>query len=142
MSNKKFKSIEKNAEIKSPFKRDYIGNIEWEGEQLQATADTKIEDDKGIGQAMVIRFFEFGVNLQAFKDHKPTAQELFDAHRKGLEAILWKDGLKPYEGIEPRIMFSKNKKFYRIILMCIPRGMATLLDKPKTLSQLLNNTSS
>lgn len=126
---RKFKSVEKNA------KNAPVKNIEWEGEELQAESTTKIEEDKGTGQAIVIRFFEFGANPEAFKLHKPTEQQLFDSCRKGIEAILWKDELKPFEGIAPRIMFSKNKTHFRIIVGCTPR--TTLIDQTRTLSQLL-----
>ncbi len=127
--NKKFKVIEKDAK-NAPTK-----DIQWEGEELQATSKTKIEDDKGTGTPIVIRFFEFGANPQAFKEHKPTAQELFNGHRKGLEALLWRDNLRPYEGVEPRLQFSKDKSHYRIILTCIPTSFNTI--NTQTLSQLL-----
>lgn len=127
---KKFKAIEKNAKD-SPVK-----NIEWEGEELGAVSDTKLEFDTGTGQAIILRFFDFGVNFEAFKQHRPTAQELFDSHRRGIESFLWRDGLKPYEAIEPRLMFSKNRKNYRFIISCIPRLGETLLDKTKTLGEI------
>lgn len=120
---KKFKSLDKKT-------KDV-----WEGEEVVAQSDTKLESDLGTGQPVVIRFFEFGANPEIFKQHKPTAQELFDSHRKGIESLLWRDGLRPYEGVEPRLMFSKNKSHYRFVITCIPKE--TLLDKPNTLSQLL-----
>lgn len=136
MKAKKFKVTEKNAEIKSKFSKDSVGDIQWEGEEVTAKSKTVLEDDKGTGQAVVIRFFEFGANPKVFKDHKPTAQELFDSHRRGMESLLWRDGLKPFDGIEPRLMFSKDKRFYRFVLTCIPTIGNVLLENPKTLSQL------
>ena len=124
---KKFKAREKKTEF------------EWEGEEVQAQSKTKLEDDLGTGQAVVLRFFDFGTNLMAFKDHKPTAQELFDSHRKGIEALLWRDGLAPYDVIQPRLMFSKDKKFYRFIVACVQQKGHLLFQEPKTLSQLLVN---
>src|SRR3990167_3098126 len=115
-TNKKFKAIEKDAvDVPTGDK-----NIEWEGEEVQSESTTKLTEDKGTGQAVVIRFFEFGANPEVFKQHKPTSQQLFDSHRKGIEALLWRDGLRPYEGVEPRLMFSKNGKNYRIIVTCVP----------------------
>lgn len=122
-SNKKFKSLDKDT-------KDV-----WEGEEVSAQSETKLESDLGTGHAVVIRFFEFGANPEVFKQHKPTAQELFNSHRKGIESLLWSDGLKPYEGVEPKLMFSKNKKNYRFVITCIPKD--SLVDNPKTLSQLL-----
>ncbi len=132
--NKKFKSVEKNAKNLPSNKSE---DILWEGEEVTAHSETKIESDLGTGQAIVIRFFEFGANPEVFKIHQPTAQELFNSHRKGIEALLWRDGLKPFEGLEPKLMFSKNKKNYRFIITCVPSLGNTLIDKTQTLSQLL-----
>jgi uncharacterized Fe-S cluster-containing radical SAM superfamily protein len=134
IKGRKFRAIEKNAED-APVK-----DIKWEGEEVAAMSDTKITQDLGTGQEIVIRFFEFGVNEEAFKQHTPTTQELFDAHRAGMEALLWRDGLKPHEAIEPRFMFSKNRKFYRFIITAVPRIGNVMVDKPLTLSQILNKT--
>jgi len=67
---KKFKSIEKKGILPG----GKVEDIEWEGEAVQAESKTKLEDDKGTGQPIVLRFFEFGVNPEVFKQHKPTAQ--------------------------------------------------------------------
>ncbi len=129
---KKFKVVEKNAK-NTPSKQ--IEDIQWEGEEIGVQSDTKLESDTGTGQAFVMRFFEFGANVEVFKQHKPTAQELFDSHRKGIEALLWRDGLKPYQGVEPRLVFSKNEKSYRFVITCTPTQ--ALVDTPNTLKELL-----
>lgn len=132
--SKKFSAIEKNA------KDTPIGDVKelkWEGEEVQAESKTKIEEDTGTGQAVILRFFEFGVNVEEFKKHKPTAQELFNSHYRGMTSLMWGDGLKPFEGVEPRLQFSKDKKKYRFIMACVPSAGNVLTDKPKTLSQLL-----
>lgn len=131
ITGKKFKSIEKKAKNLPSNK---VEDLKWEGEELAAIAETKISDDKGTGKPYVIRFFDFGVNLETFKQHKPTAQELFNSHRKGIESLLWRDGLKPVQEVEPRLMFSKNNRYYRFVITCEP---SYLVDKPKTLSELL-----
>ena len=125
----KFKALEKNAKD-SPVK-----DLEWQGEEVGVESDTKLEQDTGTGIPIVLRFFDFGANPKVFKDHKPTAQELFNGHIKGMEALLWKDGLTRYEGVEPRLMFSKDKKRYRFVIACVPNQ--TLHDTPQTLSQLM-----
>ena len=132
IKGRKFKTIDKETQD-APVK-----NAVWEGEELGAISDTKLETDLGTGHEVVLKFFDFGVNVEAFKQHKPTAQELFNSHRMGIESILWRDGLKPYEGIEPRFMFSKDKNFYRFIITCVPRAGRVISDTPQTLSQLLN----
>jgi hypothetical protein len=130
---KKFKVIEKEA-INAPTK-----DLQWEGEEVSARSETKLEQDLGTGKPIIIRFFEFGANVQAFKDHKPTAQELFDSHRKGIEAVLWRDGLRPHSAIEPRLMFSKSKTHYRFIIGCEPSLGNVLNEKPQTLSQIAHD---
>jgi hypothetical protein len=131
IKGRKFKAVDKESKD-SPVK-----NAEWEGEELGAISDTKLEQDLGTGHEVVLRFFEFAVNEEAFKQHKPNAQELFNSHRMGIESLLWRDGLKPYEGMEPRFMFSKSKKYYRFIITCVPRAGKVLSGTPQTLSQLL-----
>lgn len=132
--DKKFKLTELNA------KDAPVKDIEWEGEEVGVESDTKIEDDKGEGQPIILRFFDFASNVEEFKKHKPTAQELFETHRKGMEAIIWTDGLTPCLAIEPRLMFSKDKSQYRFVVSCIANQ--TLLETPKTLKELLNESIS
>ena len=131
MKTVKFKTTEKNA------KNSPVQDIQWEGEEIQANSKTKLEQDTGTGEAFVLRFFDFGTNLETFKQHKPTAQELFDSHRKGIEPLLWRDGLAPCSEVEPRLMFSKGKKFYRFVITCKQSKGHLLFTEPKTLSQLL-----
>lgn len=133
MNTKKFKTIEKDAKD-SPVK-----DIQWEGEEIGVQSDTKIEEDKGTGREIILRFFDFAANPEVFKQHKPTPQELFDTHKKGMASMLWTDGLTPYEVIEPRLLFSKDKSQYRFVISCIPSTGNTLIDKTHTLSQLLTN---
>lgn len=131
---KQFKVIEENVKD-APVE----GDIEWEGEEVHAESDTKITDDKGKGYPVMLRFFTFASNPDVFRMHKPSAQELFDSHRKGIESLLWRDALRPLDAVEPRLMFSKDKKYYRFIITCIP--MEVLVDTPKTLSELLAKQS-
>lgn len=133
---KKFKAIEKDATVKSKFaKKTDIGDIEWQGEEIGAESTTKINEDTGTGIPVILRRFTFAVNHQAFKDHKPTEQELFNSHKNGIMALLWSDEMRPYEAIEPRIIFSKDKSHYTIFVGCIPKGV--LNEKSQTLSELL-----
>ena len=129
---KKFKLTEVEAK-NAPTK-----DIEWEGEEVGAESTTKIQDDKGTGIEVVMRFFTFAANKDAFKHHTPSAQELFDSHRKGIESLLWSDGMSPYYAIEPRLILSKDKSHYRFVISCIPSLGNTLIDKTQTLDQILN----
>lgn len=132
---KKFKAIElkpKNSPITE--------NLEWEGESIQTESKTKLNEDLGVGAPVIIRTFTFGVNPQAFKEHKPTAQELFNSHLRGLESVLWRDGLRMMKEIEPQFRFSKDKKNYYITLTCEPSLGNVLADIPKTLAQIANGS--
>ena len=131
---KKFKLTEKEAK-NAPTK-----DIEWEGEEVGVESTTKIQDDKGTGKEIILRFFTFAANKEAFKMHTPSAQELFDSHRKGIESLLWSDGLSPYFAVEPRIILSKDKSHYRFVVSCVPSIGNTLIDKTQTLNQLLNES--
>lgn len=133
-NGRKFKLTETDA------KDAPVKDIEWEGEELGVESTTKLEEDKGTGQAIVLRFFSFASNVEAFKQHKPTADELFASHRMGMEAMLWKDGLTPYTAIEPRLMFSKDKSQYRFVVSCLPNQ--ALVDSTRTLTELIHGPAS
>ena len=76
------------------------------------------------------------MNPEAFALHRPTKQELFNHHSKGIETILWKDGLKVMPDVPPRLVVEGSK--YRIFVGAQPmKGMA-LEEKPKTLKQLIH----
>lgn len=134
---KEFKLTEKNAKV-----GDETQDIEWEGAQAQVESETKLNADKGIGQAVVLRTFTFAANKESFQRHLPTAQELFNSHSKGIDTMLWKDGLKHFMEVEPRLIFSKDKSHYRFIVACIPALGNTLIDTPHTLTELLNDSRS
>lgn len=127
---KKFKLTELDA------KDAPVKDIEWEGEELGVESTTKLEEDKGTGQAIVLRFFDFAANPEVFRVHQPTANELFSSHKLGMQAILWKDGMTPIEVIEPRLLFSKDKSHYRFVISCSPSE--ALIDIPQTLTELIH----
>lgn len=136
-SMKTAKTLTKAIEDKEVKKVDWEGN-EYDAETLRTQSTTKIEDDKGVGAPFILRFFQFAANPETFKYQRPTAQELFNHHRKGIESMLWTDGMRPYEGIEPKLIFSKDKKTYQFAITCTPSE--ALIDTTRTLSQLLTNT--
>ena len=109
---------------------------DWYAQTLNTESETHLEDDTGTGDAAIIRMFEFKVNPEAFKIKKPTEQELFASHQGGITALLWRDGLTPLESVTPRITFTKGKKKYRIFIGAKPAKGHTLLERPKTLSEI------
>ena len=134
------KKSTKTANIPEKFSIEDDNGI-WEGEQIEASSETRLEDDTGTGREIVLRTFEFAINPESFKQHTPTKQELFDSHVRGIRGMLWADGLETFEEVEPRLIFSKNKKFYRICLACVPTRGNTVLEKPQTLSEITNESS-
>ncbi len=125
------------------FKTQKEGEHTWEGKTLEAESKTKLEDDKGFGEAITLRFFDFKANPESFNKKLPTAQELFSAHAKQIEIELWKDEWQPIPEIEPRIMFAKDKSHYRIVIGARPAKGSLLSNAsiPKTLTELHGNRS-
>lgn len=112
---------------------------QWHAKSLEAESETKLSDDKGEGEVLNLRFFDYAANPAAFKDHMPTATELFNAHAKQIEVELWKDEWTPATEVEPRILFAKDKSHYRIVIAARPAKGSTLSykDQPKKLDELL-----
>ena len=116
-------------------------NDKWDDvSKLEVQSETKLEQDTGRGKSVVIRCFEFAANPEAFKQRKPSKQELIESHRKGIEIMLWRDGLRPIEGAAVRIIVNKKKTKYRIFVGAEPSLGNVLLEQTKTLSQLAHGT--
>jgi len=113
-------------------------DINWEAKQGVVESSTKLEDDTGHGDAIVVRSFDYKANPEAFRLHTPSKQELFNAHIKQIEVHLWTDGLKVMTDVSPKVMLSKKKDGYRIVVGAEPmRGQSfSLRDKPQTLSEI------
>lgn len=111
-----------------------VKDIAWESKQIEVESDTNLEDDTGHGRAIVIRSFEFGINPKAFQEAQPTRQELFNSHLKGIEVMLWRDGMKIFSDVEPKLKIDQNK--YTIIVAAIPNKGTILKEVPQTLSQI------
>lgn len=107
--------------------------------QGEVHSDIHLEEDTGHGKAIVIRSFDFKANPNAFKERTPSKQELFNAHAKQIEVILWKDGLEVMPDVTPQLMLSKRREGYRIVVGAEPRKgqLISSLDQDKfqTLSQ-------
>lgn len=105
-------------------------------ESVAVESQTKLEDDVGRGNPVVMRSFTFKINKTAFLSNKPSKQELFDTHARGIEMILWRDGLTFEKRWEPRILFNKKATHYTIFVVATPARGQTLVDQTRTLSEL------
>lgn len=107
----------------------------WEGNTLEVKSDPLI--DAGVGKPYILRCFEFRIN--PLVKQTPTRQELFNHHWRQIQSMLWADGLKAYEAVNPRIIVGKQS--YRIFVTAEPRlsnGIAISLgEKPRTLQQII-----
>lgn len=120
---------------------DHLGSTKLDGydheiESIETESKTKLEDDTGVGNAAIIRMFEFTANLESFKQHQPSKQELFDSHKKGIEIALWRDGLKVIPEVEPRVVFSDKTHKYRIFIGAAPMKGHILQAQTRTLKEL------
>jgi len=117
---------------------------DWRGQTVQVESETKLDADTGTGPTVILRTFEFRADPITFKNYKkknghlPYAQEIFQSHINGIKAMLWQDGLRPAEEIEPRMILSKNKEKYLIIVGAVPQLGQIILERPKTLMEIAN----
>lgn len=114
-----------------------VENIEWDTREMAGTSETHLEDDLGIGQEVIIRSFVFKADPTVFRQHKPTRQELFNAHSMLIETMLWADGLIVLPEVEPKVTINKQKTKYRIFVGAIPRSGQWINEKAQTLSQIV-----
>lgn len=124
---KKFGGIDKGGDVS-------MDSNNYELQSVEAQSKTKLEDDTGHGNAAIIRCFEFGINPVAFKESPPTKQQLFNSHYKGIEAALWRDGLKVLPDVNPRIIL--GEKTYKIFVGAHPMRGHILREQPRTLREL------
>lgn len=115
-----------------------VKDVDYDVRSIEAKSQTKIEDDEGYGNAIVIRTFTFGVNPAAFAQHRPTKQELFNSHFKGIEAALWRDGLKVVPEQNPQVVVSEDSSRYQIIVGAMPMRGHTLYQQPQTLKEIVH----
>jgi len=105
-----------------------------EAESIEVKSERKLEDDTGYGNAVIIRCFTFGMNPQAFQN-QPTKQELFNSHIKGIEVMLWRDGMTIMTEVEPRILIKDNQ--YQIFVGARPMRGYILKENPQKLKQII-----
>lgn len=119
-------------------------DVQWDVKQGEIHSDTNLEADTGWGQEVIVRSFEFKANPEAFRQHTPSKQELFNAHLKQIEILLWRDGLRFFDGVTPQLSIAKKQEGYRIVVGCeaMPGHIIHARDKERfqTLSQAANDT--
>lgn len=113
-----------------------LNGYEHEIESVETQSTTNLELDKGVGNAAIIRMFEFAINPVVFEQHPPTKQDLFNAHHKGIEMALWRDGLKVIPSVNPGITVEQSK--YRIWVGAAPMKGHILQEHTNTLSELVH----
>ena len=113
-------------------------NVNWEGKSVETQSQTHLEDDEGSGNAAVIRKFTFAANPESFAQYKPTKQELFNAHYKGIETALWVDGLKVIPESNPEVVIAEDGMSYSIFVGARPqKGHSLPWDlTPQTLKEI------
>ena len=109
-------------------------NFAWDAAQSQVDSETKLEADTGVGKAAIIRQFTFKVNPQTFKNNPPSKQQLFNAHLKQVEILLWQDGMKIMTDVQPQLKV--GKKFYTIIVGAVPQRGQLLTQQPQLLKDI------
>lgn len=116
-------------------KESYHNQTNYGLESIETQSETHLEDDTGEGGAAIVRMFEFGMNPQAFSEYKPTKQELFNSHYKGIELALWKDGMKVIPEVHPKIVMDEKSSKYMIFVGAQPMRGHMLTERPKTLAE-------
>lgn len=130
-------------------KGDQIVDIEGElkpGEGIQVDKDTKYEYgsdlstdgvpliDPGTGKTVAIRTFEYKINPEYRTKFPDNKQLIFNLHAKQIATQLWGDGLRPLDGVSPRVIINVKKGFYKIIVAAEARLNAMFAESPKNLT--------
>ena len=115
---------------------------DYTGQTIEVRSKTKLEEDLGTGEAILLRTYEFGVNPEMFKNGDPSGQDIFNSHMKGILGMLWGDGLQPVMEMEPKIIFSKDRSKYLIMVGARPSIGQSILETPRTLSEIVKNDNS
>lgn len=130
----------KTLEVQKFGGTDDLGKVkmghDYDVKSIEAKSKTRLEDDTGDGAAAIIRRFSFGINPQAWMEVKPTKQELFNYHVKGIEMMLWRDGMKIMTEVEPRIVVDAENMRYDIFVGARPQKGHILVQRPQTLTEI------
>ncbi len=111
---------------------------EWFGTTIETPGTPMI--DAGIGDALILRTFEFAMKPLPPGTAHPTKQQLFNSHWPHIKDTIRFDGLVANTDVNPRIIIGKKR--YRIFVLCEPKfnqyGIKVLNGKPTTLQEIFN----
>lgn len=119
------------SDLHSPLKEQ-----NYDASNVEAQSQTRLEDDRGEGESIVIRCFKFSLNPETFLKNPPSKQDLFNSHLKGIEMALFGDGLKIFDEVPPRLTFDVEKLQYSIFVAARPRRGYLLNERPQTLTEI------
>lgn len=109
---------------------------DYQGQTIEVQSDTKLEEDQGTGEVAILRTFRFTKNQEIFNVREPSAQEIFESHKQGILGLLWQDGLTPDMNLE--VKFIPDREFYFIQIWAKPQAGQVLIEKTKTLTEIIN----
>ena len=135
MDAKQFKK--EMAELK-PGEGVTIGDTKYDyGADLHVKGTPLIDPETG--KTASIRVFEFKMNPdpKVRRNFTTDGQTIFNAHARQLATILWADGLRPLDGVSPRVIINLKKKVYQIFVPCEARLHQMFFDKPQNLNKAL-----
>lgn len=119
--------MSKNFELVKEWDNDLgIGAHKWYGNNEET--DKSLMNDKGTGEPIVIRHFEFNLNPE-LKTPPTKDQILTPEYVKHLQILLWADSLRMV--LEPRVEITKEKIL--VFVPCQARTGATFTEAPKTI---------
>lgn len=105
-----------------------VGEHNWYGKEDKT--EEKLLHDKGTGEPVVIRLFEF--KLQPNLDKLPTKEEILTPeYIKYLKVSLWADALRLV--MEPRVVIDKES--IKIFAPCQATIGNSFLEEPKTIQE-------
>lgn len=116
----------------------------WDAKSIETSSKTNLEQDEGYGREVVIRNFKFKIDpnevAKCFMvtNTYPDKQMLFNSVVKYIESSLWRDGLKVFPDVEPRVVINDTYSEFDVFVGSIPQRGQVILERPKTLSQLVN----
>lgn len=122
MEKTNFELVEENA-ADSPVK-----DIKWYGKEDKT--DEALMHDKGVGELVDIRLFEF--KLKPGLEKLPTEEEILTPdYLKHLKASLWGDGLRLV--MQPRVVIDKES--IKIFAPCQASTGNNFLEEAKTIQE-------
>lgn len=135
----KFGGVDALGSTKLDRKNSVAVKDNYEVNSIETQSQTNLEQDVGEGEAVILRCFIFQMNLEKpelFIERQPTKQDLFNSHLRGIEMALYKDGMKIYDAVAPRIIFDKEKFQYSIFVAARPMRGYILQERPQTLTEI------